>query len=513
MAELDGYRLPDLGPPLTIAERMDKMVAAVTRADREGVLSPLPEAREDSRKEDLHGSRLVTIRTRLHLLGYLRTDSGKARVDRQLQRAIGRFQEDADLKVDRWVGAETWSALQQLVDFESPLDLDRWSRPEAGKGVWRAARLRLHTLGLLTSRTVRSQAKVERALERLSAVAWMLRLTPTRLPATLQRDTLEVLFNQDRLAAALAAENGLASSRPEAISASRVERFMVSVAAVELWLLGYDVPLDGRGTYRRPPGILYLPGAYPLFYALEQFWRARGKGKAQARERAGVLGPTFFRQLGAVEREAQSGAPVLDGERVYREIKKLGKRSQRDVWGHVKRIGSRLWDGVKRVWRWITAIIGRVRRVFHRVVEWTKNLARLAYRYALRGFAAVKRAVGRVAGAIEYLSHEVAPDSDPEHVVIRRDRDLDYTVCLSPGRDAGRVRAITSNLVLQARFFAAGVRVLGRLVALTIDTLRTVSWAVGWFGLILALVRLFRDLRRFARAGDDDLELLTAPAQ
>ncbi|MEO1084295.1 MAG: peptidoglycan-binding domain-containing protein [Acidobacteriota bacterium] len=509
----DEFRLPDLEALPEIGDRLDAATALVEKADRDGVLPDLPRSPDEVREESMVASRLLTIRTRLHLLGYLRRDNESPKLDDKLVDAVESFQTEAGLAIDRWVGPQTWAALQQLVDFETPFDVGRWARPEAKKALLRAVRLRLFVLGCLDSRRA-STTRLTRALRRFSDVTWMLRITEKRLPSQLVPEFLAVLFDQDGLVASLAAlGSSFTIRRPDEISSGDanawIKRFLISAAHVELWLLGYDLSLDGRGRFPRPTSFPYQRTRFPFFYALEHFWRSRGLSITDARGRAGALDPSFFTELETIGREAES-AESLRSDAVYDEIVKLSPRSQRTVWNHVRSVGSRIWDGVKRIWRWFTTVVGRVRKVIHKVFQWTKNLARFAFRYALRSFTAVRRAVGRTVASIRFFLSKTVPGSDPSQVFIRRDADLDYTLIVNPGRDPARVEAITGNLAHQARVFSAGIRVLSKLVGYIIKIVKATSWPVGWFGFVLALVRLFRDLRHWSGFAGDDIELLTA---
>ncbi len=513
MPDLDSFRLPDLGP-MPEHERLDSMVETVGLADRAGVLSILPRDATEVRREDALDTRIVTLRTRLHLLGYLRHDNGSPRVGRNLRSAVRRFQSEAGLTVDGWVGRETWTALEQLVDFETPAAMESWSgRPEAERAMWRAVRLRLTVLGLLDSRTVRSTDRLEGALARFSAAAWMLGVTPQRLPASLDGGTLRVLFDQDLIQARLAAAGaGFEIRLPHDLepddARELARRFIVCAATIELWLLGYPVMLDGSGTLRVPPSGPYLSAKFPLFNALERFWRSCGMGAGAARARSRGLDGSFFAELGKVEEEASD--VELDSGRVYDEIARLKKTEQRSVWDHLQRIGSRLWDGMKRVWRWVRSLLRRIGAAVRAAVEWTTNLARLAYRYALTAFASVRRAVARTVSAVGFVLHRTLPGSNPDHLVIVRDRDLDLTLAVHPGRDPATVRAAAADVARHGRDFHAGVHVLARLVQWVIHTVATIAGTGGWFGLVLALVRVFRDLRRLAAVETPDLELLTS---
>ena len=103
---------------------------ALENAQADNIISPLLETRPYSTKV-YSRSRLMTIRNRLYLLGYITRDSGQASLGAELERGIRAFQQEASFTVngfvvDGWTGEQSWQALQELVSFESPANLGRW---------------------------------------------------------------------------------------------------------------------------------------------------------------------------------------------------------------------------------------------------------------------------------------------------------------------------------------------------------------------------------------------------
>jgi len=172
-----------------------------------------------------------------------------------------------------------------------------------------------------------------------------------------------------------------------------------------------------------------------------------------------------------------------------------------------------LRDGVKRVWRFIRSLLARAGSGLKALVAWTRDLARLAYRYALASFSAVRRATLSCASAVRFILSSPLPGSDPAHLVIQRDRDLDLTLVLATTHDPAVAGALAATLRRHGQAFHASVHVLSRLIALLMKVITTLTMASGWFGLILALARLFRELRRLAATERSDLELLDTAAR
>jgi len=499
---LDAYRLPEL-EALEAPERFDKLEVVLEKAAEDGVIAPLPGSEEEqgARGKDLQESRVRTIRTRLYLLGYLKRDNESPEIDDKLKEAIQSFQADAGLKADRWVGPKTWTALQELVSFEHPSNVGEWFedgrlRPAA----LRAVKLRLFVLGLLDSKQCRDEARLEQGLARFVLLADLLKLHAEPLSPTLELATIQVLFDQDRISERLGeAGETFLSHRPEHIrerDAKRaVRRFVICCAKVELWLLGYEVPLDGKARLKSPPKSCHhahWPARYPLFHALYTFWKDNGQRRKEARRSAADVTGILFRTLQEAQEEGGSISDPGYSERLYAELINEDAGTMGEIWGQIKAIGSRIWDGIKRVWRWFKSLF---RKAVRRVTTWAKNVARLAYRYALNAFPRIRQILKITKETASFLLHKVLPESDPNHIVIRRDRDCDYLVYVNPGRSSERVERVLSRFGERARRFSFGVRILGLLVSTLIAVMKRVALGAGWFGLILALVKIYSRLR------------------
>jgi hypothetical protein len=512
--------VPDL-EPLPSHDRLEAMFGTIGVAEREGVLSVLPEERSEVRRAEVLASRIVTVRTRLHLLGYLRRDTNRAEVDDGLRSALRRFQQDAALEVDGWVGPQTWQALEQLVDFESDPRIDHWTtHRETHPAVWRAVRLRLFVFGLIAKPTLRSGAKIQRGLRRFTAVVWSLGLTATRLEAGFSAEVLRLLFDLDGLTAGLARE-APAGPRPPLDDIDRrdleeyEQRFMRSVASIELWLRGIQAPLDGRGELGPTPSRLSLDATPSLGGALSEFWQSRGRSADVMgfADRSHTVDRAFFRELRASDAEGEAGDVDGGSLMVYEQIGALRQAERETVWEQMRSLGSRIWDGVKRVWRWVRSLIRRVGTAIRQVLAWARNLARLAYRYALSSFAVVRRAIVATAAAVDFILRSPLEGSDAEHTVIVRDADLDLTLVTDPSGDASTGLTLARTLRGHGLAFQASISLVMRLVRLVIQVFSSMTLPSSWFGLILALVRLFREIRSLAETEIPDPDLLVAAAR
>lgn len=494
-ARADDYRLPSLdsmdGP-----SRLDALGGILAEAEEQGVIVPLPVAEDEARLSELHASRVRTTRSRLSLLGYMK-DNRSPEVDRSLRHAIRRFQIDAGLRVDGWVGEKTWTALQELVSFEHPSNIHEYF--DDGKprdALVRAAKLRLFVLGLLDKKNPRKWERVEAALKRFADLAGILGLHPRPLTPALTPETLRVLFDQDGITERLGrAGADFTGHRPADMSKAKFQRvvsgFVVSVAKVELWLLGFDVTPDGETRFDVPPATNRAPPRrYRLCHALYQFWGFFFRSAKPRHELARRITPEFFRRLSRIQSDG-SRMPI-DSDAVYRTLARQDERTLGLVWDGLKSLGSRIWDGMKRVWSWFRAWF---RSVGRQLQKWVTNLARLAMRLALGAFQTVRNLMKMVSTIASVLRHRTLPGSDVKHIVIHRDADFDYRVYVNPARAVDRVYELLDEFRTRAMRFAAGVRILGLLIDAIREVVRT-GVLGGWLGLILSLVRVYSNLKK-----------------
>ncbi|MGD8522595.1 MAG: peptidoglycan-binding domain-containing protein [Desulfobacterales bacterium] len=498
--DLEDYRLPNL-QSLAAPDRFDEVDAILDKANKKGVAAPLPGSKHEVRYKELLESRICTIRTRLYLLGYLKRDNHRPEVDDFLKDAICQFQTEAELEPDGWVGRQTWTALQELVSFEHPSNLRKWFTGSRIKpALLRAIKLRLFVLGFLPSKQAQDTNKLRKALEKFVSIARILKLHDQPLSPDMAFDTINILFDQDGMAAQLAqAGEDFMRHRPADIrirdARRSIHKFIICCAKIELWLLGYEVSLDGTAKFKIPQGIerfTYMPASYPLFHALYTFWQENGMNKSDALSQATRITGLFFNTLLKIQ---QQGDPIADpsqSQELYDMLVKEDREVLDQIWGYIKAIGSRIWDGLKRVWRWFKSLL---QNVVKKIRTWVKNVARLAYQYALNAFPILKGIVQMTKASASFLLHKTLPDSDIGHIVINRDRDYDYRIYLNPERNYQKVKTNLADFLQKASSFSIGMRVLGLMVSALISVTKSVALAGGWFGLILALLKIYAQLR------------------
>jgi len=507
--KIDDYRLPKLDR-FDAPDRFDELDSIFAKAEEEGVVAPLPVAEQEVRLHELNESRICTIRTRLYLMGYLKRDNHAPKIGERLKSAIHRFQVEAGLDADSWVGRQTWTALQELVSFEHPSNLDKWFTDGPLKpALLRAIKLRLFVLGFLPSKQAQDSDKLQAALEKFVAVAGILKLHDKPLSPGLRIETINVLFDQDGMAMQLGRiGRNFMKYRPadmgEKAAGRLIHKFTVCCAKIELWLLGYDIPLDGRAKFDTP-GMSeihsYLPARYPIFHALYSFWRENGKRKKKARERAVRVTGSFFAKLLQLQQDGDRIADTNQSEQLFDVLVNEKKNVLDRVWGQIKTIGSRIWDGLKRVWRWLKSLIKKAAK---RISAWAKNIARLAYQYALNAFPVARRLIKITKETATFLIHKTLKDSDVDCIVINRDQDYDYRLYINSDHDRDGTKAILAKFYSKAYYFSIGMRVLGIIGSTLITVIRSVPLGGGWFGLILALLKIYTSLKKLSDVLDEE---------
>ncbi|NCB09898.1 MAG: hypothetical protein EOM73_17295, partial [Bacteroidia bacterium] len=238
----------------------------VENAGNDWMIGNPPANKKETYDIDSQQIRIQTIASRLWLLGYLPKKIHSRRIVQKLseiQQAVVRFQGEANLKKDSWVGDKTWYALDELVGFESKLSEEQWFsggmiNPKTEAAVHRAIQLRLWCLGLYRNKPSVNFKPLEiDALTNFENIVKMFRIKSGHFIAGFNDETIKILFNQDVLTGSLITENSSQkttfsyriTARNKEGNDALAKRFIVNCAKIELWLLGYDIDIDGRDDF------------------------------------------------------------------------------------------------------------------------------------------------------------------------------------------------------------------------------------------------------------------------
>lgn len=501
-------------------ERLAAVKADVDEAEDKGVFVPLPESEPKISKDR---SRIKTIRNRLFILGYLKKDTGRGNLDTTLKEAILKFQKEADLKQDGWVGEkETWPALQELVSFETPINLSWWFDSGIPKpALRRAVALRLFALGLKEEKPISPNEDIERGLRSFGSIWRILSLGETQTEPGPNLEWLGLLFDMDRITGRLS-EVGAELSEEDLL---KVHSLILNAAKIELWLIGYSVQPGGYDLKKSEPpqtGSEELTGldvwmrskTITRFHkvkknmrfhkALHKFWIDHGKDD----DTADGLSVNFLQNFQMFFKMVDEGLQADRELSVAHRLEDLeafieGRKEQiPQIWKKVSEIGARLWDGVRRVWGWFKRMITVFKK---KVLEIGTNLSRIIYDFALGSFTVVSNVFKSIGTTIELIVKPRMPGSDKRHVVFHRDLDSDPRVVVHGSADGREVANCCKTLQRKTRLFAFGCRVLGTFISLLVEVFRT-AWT-AYFGLVLALIKLQRMSYKF-KSLDEEYRVL-----
>jgi len=460
--------------------------AALGQAKADDVISPLPAGAPVA-----DGSRIRTIRDRLVNLGYLKQGAKSTVLDDALADAVLAFQKDAGLTQDRWAGNETWTALQELVSFEMPSNLPRWfdgTRPRPA--LVRAAHLRLFSLGMIQSKPGNAEAgHVQSGLQQFIHVTQTLQFGPSDLKAELCFATLTLLFDQDALVQGLAA----ADAPKDKDMRLQVHAFVMSMAKIEMWMLGFHVDPNGHNSAGRMPlrrsrsldSNLYMETSSALYKAIREYWilhADKTHAATGAREFVRKSFPQFFKQL-QIDTSAQSN---IDSHEVYDYFNNTkNKKSLNGAWKRIKAMGARLWDGMKRIWNWLANLA-------EKVIHYTENIMRIGYEFIHKAYATVTTAIEVLVSSADFLVHKELPGSDASNVIAFHDLDFDFITISDVDATPEKVRRMADIL----SHHAAGFVLASSIISVLADVVKMAMKGAftGYLMLLVGLLNLYREI-------------------
>lgn len=477
-------------------QRYSLFESELAQATAQGLILGLPSKADRQKVYD--PERLHAIQDRLRNLGYLdpklEFEPG-GEISDALKQGILAFQSEADLVGDGWVGHNTWRALQQLVSFEEPTQIQRWLDPggEPKVVLRRAIQLRLFSLGLSEFKPTRELSTDLSGLDRfrliLSEFGWLpaaVQLTPAEL--------LEWLFDQDRLVAQLA------RSQPDPLHPNWVKarRFILSVAKIELWLLGKGTRPDGQMTDNyirrrhrtRVEATIAIVDAQTnrlddrstLYKAIRNTWRemqpeiSRRQLKRKTRDWL-QFSKEFFARLTAME----EAGPEQIATSIEKQIN--GDRSRLvQLWGRAKSLVGKLFDGLRRIGRFFQRLLGRAKQAL-------TALARPFYRLVADAYRSVKFSLRTITRGLTFFQSELLTVDNCRAAFARKSNDADLYLYVDRS-DPGGVARFADRLLFSSRL----LRIAARLLGLFLSLLKTVlkSSVQGWWGFFLAALKLHR---------------------
>jgi len=505
--------LPPGGPSFpkrsqSIATQCDAVLQAVLKAEKLGVvdapatsLIDFSDEREgEIRKGELNSVRFYVVAKQLWLLGYLkdkprRNISPSIQETEKFQSDLSRFQKDANITIDGWIGEETWKTLQELVSFESAINPSDW---KTANGQYlpafnRAIQLRQWAYGFVRSKPgYRFSGLKPKVAERVSILIQLLCDLP-------QEDWRATMLDADKMLAG--ATRTLLN--PESIPKDQHEHIrclLISIARVELWLLGLEVDIDNADDYsvqhfgvkkkrirRGNRWVKVNASNRKLKNGLKAFWYDLvGQPSEAAKELCAEISVDLFQALQNPEQFSQETEAFNEPDFSQEAAKELCTTKKiDDGFRKYRSLGMKLWDGVNRVWRWIKKGIKKIACV-------ANNLIRGFFRFATKSYLMIRTAFQAMASSMQqYMMHQIK-GTEPHKVFI--DKDCDYTVIAHP--DFPSDSAVKAIRCFSQRFVFSN-KIVGLIVSLLISAIQGV---IGWARFLYVLVKNYREIAAAYRA-------------
>ena len=445
---------------------------------------------------------ILAIRSHLIDLGYLgesKENRSNKSLDKKLKSAIRKFQKEAGLKKDAWVGRKTWGALQQLVSFEDGQDPDSWRR-ELKKdlsqpAILRAVYLRLYALGFFdwtkklhgrSDISLKSNIDFKSALKAFIDSAREIGLLERSTAPVINLTTLRALYQHDKIIHAL-------NQNPDFVLDKQNKKFVEAVARIEFWLLGFNVNVGNpRIIFRKREEHKFREKATLLSLALEEFWKQQPvEERPKSKWDKENITPKFFKQLVVLEEEEDQSNDDFPEQNLIQRINTFSKTEQDMLENRLKNIASSVWDGVKRVFRWIKRFIKKVKQVLKTALNEIKNIARFIAGRAGGIFGTVKKVFEIIYRGTVYLRKALLPGSDAQKIVIYHDKDFDTALFINTRAESHAIQHLLDHNHRESVCFGAACRILAHLIAILKRVVRAIVAGVGsWFLALLALTRL-----------------------
>jgi len=480
--------------------------------------------------QDLNALNVPVMGEYLYLLGYMAAAPDANRPydqnDPRFKDAVKRFQEEAGLTVDAWIGDETWRALQALVGFESDTGIRRWQSEDGTfrRAFRRAAQLRLWTYGIALKRPAPEFTYVtETAKTKFKKILWILGALEDYRANAQDAWLYEQLFDADKLLQLAANAHDGAGSFFDArlrrlqqsgsifadndLFAEMVAlkgRFIANIVKIEIWLLGGETKIDGKADFPvsglgewkqrravREWKLVSFQGDKAVGNAIGDYW-SNALGVKALRAEVTEITPELLGSF--MEPETVPGTQIKPfDEADYSEqllvklesLKDKGEAKIKEAFDNpVKRVGMKLWDGVKRVWRWIKKGIGVI-------VDFSNNLIRALFRFAHKAYKIVRLSYDAfMLSVTQYLNGSI--DTKNPRIAIHINGDLDTKVALHQSVSAPEIREAQFLVRRFGTMFNLSCAIISAFIKVLLSV---VTGFAGWMKLVWVLIKSYREIR------------------
>lgn len=455
-----------------------------------------PQTSTDIKLGDLNTVRFYTIVKQLWLLGYIpeklrRNVSTVYQQSDEFRNQLRRFQKDAGITQDGWIGEKTWKTLQELVSFETAIDPQTWMLPNGRyrTAFNRALHLRMWAYGFIENKPAFNFAGLQQ--KDLSETARLLNIVHTTQDQP-NVDWRHTILNADKMLTGAIK----AITFPRLVQESdkiQIRRLLIATARVELWLLGFDIGVSSADNFRVDNyGVKQVKKRrgrrkvwtnatdHKLKRGLKQFWSELiGRPIEQVDDLSVHLSLAFFTTL-----QPQSSSAQVDSfdepDFSHQAAEKL--KTTQDIengYGRYKSLGMKLWDGVKRIWRWFVKGVKNI-------IKLGDNLIRGFFRLATKSYTILRTALISLTSATkQYVNGRI--DETGKHLVLI-DKDFDYTSILNSQENPNVATAAIERF---SNRFIFSCKVVGLIVSLLT---KVTQGLLGWARFLHVLVKNYRDI-------------------
>jgi hypothetical protein len=486
---------------LLVVNRYEQFSIDINDAKSKNLIIGLPVKAIESKIYD--EERLKVIRDRLHNLGYLNKENIKSvlddhAIDSGLKSAIQNFQQDANLKVDGWIGDKAWLALQQLVTIEEPTQISHWLKEngEVNNALKRGAQLRLYILGLGEKPKISSTAS-SLELTKFREVALNLFEGIDELN---EMELLELLFDQDLILEHLSKYSGNINF----IEKSAEQKFVIAVTKIELWLHGEEniIPdanlieqhkeyrVGPRGRRRRIKSQLDILNSNlqinskSYFYKALNFTWSKLLGRRNQEVKNKSINyiktfPEFFQLLNGLE--------DVDDLNFITPLDKYINKSKKNIkaiWKSAKSLAGKLFDGIKRIGKMISRFFGKV---IDTTVKW---LARPFYNLIVNAYKILKISIESIIEASTFLFSKYLKFKDNNSAFAIKQKDVDMTLFVDDQNYNG-VLDFSQKLVLVSKRFKVSSKLISTFLSLLKGVFLTAI--TGWWAFFTTCAGLYKD--------------------
>ena len=454
-----------------------------------GVINDVPKNTLETFDYKTQQIRLQTIASRLYLLGYLKKKIPNKKIEKRLEEikdAVGEFQIEANLKQDNWVGNKTWYALHELVSFESELKKEFWfSGSEMNEkrklALHRAIQLRLWSLGLYKNKPNRNFKTLETGSLNNFRKIIQIFLVDHSEPIGFNYASLSLLFDQDRLTKAIgkrtstSGESFMLNAQGKNDKIVLAQKFIVNTLKVELWLHGFKIKIDGINNYT-------IDWDSDLYTEMIAFYETfMNKSKSEARELAKKVRPDIFLGIDDIsipvnqDQEEDASAEIATEMSSQQEIE--------NAWTYVKKKGLRLWDGMKRLWRWLKKV---GKKIFSAIRD---NVFKGFFRFATKAYKIV---TGGISAVVKSIGIYCKGQLNTPQMHCTFSKDMDSLVLISSSMTDDNGQKAINGIQNQSKAFSVGCRIIAWIFKIFKGA---ISGVIGWAKLLLTLVKSYKELR------------------